>query len=123
MKQYASFEKWLNKYLCLEISVDVKAINFNLYEASISGDDFDVQLIGAPQYDSNDPDWACDAIFTTGEDLYNLKANGWEECIQIIVEYVKRYLAEGKYASKISNLCAITVGFVDGDLEVVMENC
>lgn len=58
-----AFETWLNKYLILDFPPEVKAINFNFYESSGGEDEFDVQLIGAPQYDRDDPDWACNAIF------------------------------------------------------------
>ena len=101
---------------------NVQAVNFNLYDASRGEHDFDMQLIGAPKYDPDDSDWACDAIFTTGEDLCPLKATDWEKCLQVAVGYIRKYICEGRYAYKISNLLAVTVGFVDGDLETVIEN-
>lgn len=121
MQQYKLFENWLNKHLISEISPEVIAMNFNLYEASRGEDAFDIQLIGAPEYNPNNPDWACNVIFSTGEDLCPLKADDWEDCLQIVIEYIKRYLIDGRYTCKIKNLLAITVGFVDGDLEVVLE--
>ena len=121
MNQYETFEVWLNKYLIRGISPDVQAVNFNLYESSGSDEDFDVQLIGALKYDPNNPDWACNAIFSTGEDLCHIKATDWEECLQIIIAYVQRYLSNGKYVEKIANLQAVTVGFVDGDLEIIFQ--
>lgn len=121
MSQYETFEKWLNKYLSLDISPEIQAVNFNLYESSGSEDEFDVQLIGAAQYDHYNPDWACNAIFSTGEDLCPIKANDWEECLQVVIKYVQIYLSNGTYAKKITNLLAVTVGFVDGDLEIVLE--
>lgn len=121
MNQYEFFEAWLNKYLISGISSDVQAMNFNLYESSETDEDFDVQLIGASGYDHDDPDWACNAIFSTGEDLCRIKAIDWEECQQIVIAYVKKYLSTGKYAKNILNLQAVTVGFVDGDLEIIFE--
>ena len=122
MNQYKAFETWLNKYLGLDISPRVHAVNFNLYEASRGETAFDVQLIGAQEYDCNDPDWACHAIFSSGEDLCPIEASDWEECLQLIIDYIHRYLSEGEYAFKLKGLLAVTVGFVDGDLEVIMEN-
>lgn len=121
MSQYETFEEWLNKYLIRGLPSDVQAVNFNLYESSESDEDFDIQLIGAPEYDHDDPDWACNAIFSTGEDLCHIKATDWEECLQIILAYVQKYLSNGKYVESVANLQAITVGFVDGDLEIVFE--
>lgn len=121
MSQYETFEAWLDKYLIKGLSPDVQAVNFNLYESSESDEDFDVQLIGAAEYDHDDPDWACNAIFSTEEDLCRIKATDWEECLQIIISYVQKYLSNGKYVESIANLQAITVGFVDGDLEIVFE--
>ena len=122
MTQYEAFETWLNKYLILDISPEVKAINFNLYESSAGEDEFDVQLIGAPQYDRDNPDWACNAIFSTGEDLCSIKAVDWEDCLQIVIEYIQKYLSFGIYAKKLKDFLAVTVGFVDGDLEIILEN-
>ncbi len=122
MTQYETFEAWLNKYLILDIPPEVKAINFNLYEAADEEDEFDVQLIGAPQYDHDNPDWACTAIFSTGEDLYSIKATDWEDCLKLVMGYIQKYLSYGAYAKKIKSLQAITVGFVDGDLEIILEN-
>ena len=121
MNQYETFEAWLNKYLIRGISPDVQAVNFNLYESSGSDEDFDVQLIGAPKYDRDNPDWACTAIFSTGEDLCHITATDWEDCLQIVIACVRKYLSNGKYVESIANLQAITVGFVDGDLETVIE--
>ena len=75
MTQYETFETWLNKYLILDISPEIKAVNFNLYESSCEEDEFDIQLIGANKYDHDDPDWACAAIFSTGEDLVHHKSS------------------------------------------------
>ena len=122
MKQYKTFELWLDKHLINELLPNVQAVNFNLYEASRGERDFDMQLIGAPKYDPDDSDWACDAIFTTGEDLCPLKATDWEDCLQIAMEYIQKYLSSGTYAKKLKDLLAVTVGFVDGDLEIILEN-
>lgn len=122
MTQYETFETWLNKYLMFELPPEVKAVNFNLYESSGGDDEFDVQLIGAPLYEHDNPDWACNAIFSTGEDLCSIKAVDWENCLQIVMEYIQKYLSFGTYAKKLKNLIAVTVGFVDGDLEIVLKN-
>ncbi len=121
MNQYKTFETWLNKHLGVDIPSKVHAVNFNLYEASSGDNEFDVQLIGAQEYDRNNSDWACHAIFSTGEDLCPIKSNDWEECLELVIKYVHRYLLEGEYALKLQNFLAVTVGFVDGDLEIILE--
>ena len=49
--------------------MEVAAYNFNLYEHHRS---FAIQLIGAIRFDSDDPGWACDEAFSSGEDLFEI---------------------------------------------------
>ena len=119
MNNYYTFENWLNKLFMRDIPHEVKAINFNLYEDDQN--EFDAQCIGSPEYDPDDSDWACNELFTTGEDLCHIKADDWESCLEIVINYVKEYLSSGAYANKLTNMVAVTVGFVDGDLEVVFQ--
>lgn len=115
------FEEWLDKCLGYNLPDNIKGYNFNLYENSEDGV-FDVQLIGAPEYDPDDDDWACEEIFSTKENVFYLSAQDWEECQKICVQLVDTYLKTGKYAEILKKSEAVTVGFVDGELEVVFCN-
>ena len=119
MNEYENFETWLNKQLGGTVPANVIAFNFNLYEKSDT--EFDLQCIGSPEYDPDDSDWACNEIFSSGEDLCPLTAADWEACLEKAVEYLKKYLLSGQYAALLSGAKAVTVGFVDGDLEVVFQ--
>ena len=39
------------------------ALSFNLYQNIETESKFGVELIGAPRFNPNDPDWACDEIW------------------------------------------------------------
>lgn len=117
MNKYREFEIWMDKHFSSDLPVGTKAINFNLYEEEDT--QFDIQCIGSPEYDPEDSDWACNEIFSTGEDLFHLESDSWETCLQMAIDYIKEYMSSGIYSSKLTNMEAVTVGFVDGDLEVV----
>ena len=115
---YEEFEAWLDRFLEKGLPENIVAVNFNLYECD-EETEFDVQLIGSSEYDEDDPDWACSDEFSTGEDVLAVTADGWEKCQSKCAALVRRYLRGGKYAEALNDLAAVTVGFVDGDLEVV----
>ena len=120
---YNLFEKWLNSILVENTFEGVKAFNFNLYEDyDEHGTVFMVQLIGAPSYDSDNSDWACKEIFSTGENLFQIpNCNDWEVCLQIFEEAIKRFITEGKNANVLLESEAVTYGFIDGDLEIAYQ--
>ena len=124
MIDYTAFAAWLDAALGAgPLPEEIVAFNFNLYESSEDAEPplFDVQLIGAPSYDADDPDWACDEIYSTGENLFTLSAEDWEACLADVIGLVEQYLSDGQYADLFHAKQALTVGFVDGDLEVVFE--
>ena len=120
---YKLFEKWLNSILVENTFEGVKAFNFNLYEDYDENNTvFMVQLIGAPSYDSDNSDWACEEIFSTGENLFQIpNCNDWEVCLQIFEEAIKRFITDGKNANVLLKSEAVTYGFVDGDLEIAYQ--
>lgn len=61
-------------------------------------------------------------FFSTGENLCSIKAVDWEDCLRIVMEYIQKYLSFGTYAKKLKDFLAVTVGFVDGNLEIILEN-
>ncbi len=120
---YNSFEKWVNPILADNSFAGVKAFNFNLYE-DYDGDNvvFNVQMIGAPSYDADDSEWACEEIFSTGENLFRIPdCDDWEICLELFGKIVADYLAKGKYADVLMSSEAVAYGFVDGDLEIAYQ--
>jgi hypothetical protein len=119
---YNEFEKWIDVILGGNISNDVIAFNFNLYEAE---DSYHIQLIGAPTFSQEDQDWACYEVFTTGENIFiiNRKIAGqdWEQGLKFSKNMIIKYLEEGKYNYKLKEKQAVGIGFVDGDLEILFR--
>ena len=118
---YNEFEAWLDATLESDLPEDIAAFNFNLYE----DDDnlWSIELIGAPGFDPEDPDWACEEIFTNREDPLSWRAEvDWQEVQETMTQYVEKYLAEGAYASVLKSSEAVGIGFVDGALTIVYVN-
>ena len=115
---YNEFEAWLDAALEAGVPDGIAAYNFNLYE----DDDnlWSIELIGASRFDEEDPDWACDEVFTNREDPLSWSAEtDWEEILETMTQYVEKYLAEGKYADVLKDTEAVGIGFVDGDITIV----
>ncbi len=118
---YNEFEAWLDAALEAGLPDNIAAFNFNLYE---DGDDlWSIELIGASRFDTEDPDWACDEVFTNREDPLSWSAEtDWEEVLETMTQYVEKYLVEGKYADLLKEYEAVGIGFVDGDITIVYVN-
>jgi shikimate kinase len=118
---YNEFEAWLDAALSVDMPDDIVAFNFNLYE---DGDDlWSIELIGASRFDAEDPDWACDQVFTNREEPFEWSAEtDWEEVLETMTVYVEKYLEEGKYADMLKSYDAVGIGFVDGDITIVYVN-
>lgn len=82
---------------------------------------FDVQITGSPTFDPTDQVWACEIAFTSGENLFSiprqLVSDRWEEALNLVREFVRRYLGAGVGASVLR--ASKGVGFVEGDLHLV----
>ena len=115
---YNEFEAWLDAALEAEMPEDIAAFNFNLYE---DGDNlWSIELIGASRFDPEDPDWACEEVFTNREDPLCWSAEtDWENILETMTQYVEKYLVEGKYAALLKESEAVGIGFVDGDITIV----
>ena len=118
---YNEFEAWLDAALEADLPDDIAAFNFNLYE-----DDeylWSIELIGASSFDPEDPDWACDEVFTNREEPLSWSAEtDWENVLETMTQYVEKYLIEGKYATLLKEYEAVGIGFVDGDITIVYVN-
>lgn len=115
-----NFSIWINRHLKKSLSQTIKAMNFNIYECK---DSYDVQLIGASMFDESDDDWACEEVFTTGEDIFKISkikaGENWEDALEYIKIIIKGYILKGKYALVLTKYEAIGMGFVDGDIHIL----
>jgi len=118
---YNEFAYWLDAALEAGMPDGVAAFNFNLYE---DGDDlWSIELIGAPSFDAENPDWACEEVFTNREEPLSWSAEtDWEEVLETMTQYVEKYLEEGQYAELLKDSEAVGIGFVDGDITIVYVN-
>lgn len=119
MINYSEFEQWLNGIIEEKFPVKGNAICFNLYEEE-NDYTWAVQMISAESYDEENDDWACNEVFSTGEDLFvfELEAD-WEDVAEEFCTTVKQYLEKGKNKDQLTQYDAIAAGFVDGDLETI----
>ena len=117
-----AFQSWLDRVLVRKIPKETVAFHFNLYEAE---DAFHVQLIGAEEFSSDDPDWPCAETFSTEEDVFELPHSAvgeeWEQGLEAAKAAVQQYLATGTRAATLRASQGVGVGFVDGDVHVVWE--
>lgn len=124
MEIYDDFSKWLDKHLSEDLPSDIAAVNFNLYEGSEQT--YDVELVGCVTFDESDGDWACDAIFSTEEDLFFVSRTEdiaqWEQGLSFITALLEKYLNEGNYSDKLKNYLAVGIGFVDGDINILYRS-
>jgi hypothetical protein len=117
-----SLMKWLDQVLSQSIPQEVTAFNVNLYE---SADCFQAQLIGAATYDPNNAEWACNDIFTTGENVFELPHTSvgteWAQALRFMQHALCAYVLQHPESTHpFRRVQALTVGFVDGDLEPIL---
>ncbi len=116
------FDKWVNNILSMDMPEEIAAFNFNLYEGE---DSFHIQIIGAPNFDEDDEDWACDEVFSTEENIFivphKVASEDWEEGLKYCTNLVTKYLESGEKASVLKSSKAVGIGFVDGDLEIIYK--
>ena len=105
---------WLTPHL-KALPAEAKALCLNLYESEEEGE-FDAQLVACAAYDREDPDWACEDIFSTGEELFGFSSEDWEAALDLMLETMSEAIADGILPDAIEY---VAVGFVDGDLEEV----
>ena len=105
---------WLTPHL-QALPAEAKALCLNLYESEEEGE-FDAQLVACAAYDREDPDWACENIYSTGEELFGFSSEDWEAALDLMLETMSEAIADGILPDAIEY---VAVGFVDGDLEEV----
>lgn len=119
---YNGFSSWLDNAMSGGIPEESAAAYFCLYEEQ--GEHlWAVQLICTECFDSDDDDWACEGIFTTGEDLFRWDTDmEWEDALNTAEKLVEKYLSEGKYGETLKALHGVGVGFDDGDITISYRN-
>ena len=114
------FDKWLDDVLESDLPPEIVAVNFNLYD---DGDgQWSIEFVGADSFDEEDSDWACDEVFTTRDDPFCWESEAsWEEIQEEAADAIKAYLDEGAHAEQLKQYEAVGVGFVDGELDSIMN--
>src|SRR5262245_13870257 len=117
---FTEFNIWADRVLATQYGQKVVAFNFNLYEHE---SEFAIQLVGTSSFDMSNEDWACDEVFSSGEDLFYLShaivGNQWQSALETAKSLVKNYLDLGKQADVLKRSRGVGVGFVDGNIELV----
>jgi len=114
------FAKWLDGALAGELPGNVRAFNFNLYEGT--GRTWDMELVGAPTFDPNRSQWACDTTFSYPELFFMRHAdigNQWEQGLAQAIDLISIYLRGGRHRDVLRGSLGVGVGFVDGELSIV----
>ena len=115
-----AFNDWADRILS-EHPIEVAAYNFNLYE---HGHAFAIQLIGSTRFDSDDSSWACDELFSSGEDLFEIPhevvGSDWQDGLAAAKQLIMNYARSGKQCAKLTSTQGVGVGFVDGDIDLIL---
>lgn len=117
---YTLVENWLDNILEQSIPTEVVALNFNLYEDD--GNSWSIELVGTESFDLEDGNWGCDEIFDFGTRENPLaweEEKAWNEILDEMIQILKRYLQQGKYAGILKKYQGVGIGFVDGDIEIL----
>ena len=125
---YEEFARWLDGLLeSTDMPPETRAFCFNLYEESDEDHIYAVQLIAAERFDENDPDWACDEVWSSEEDIFTVDTSdendtGWKHAQELITEMAEEYLSSGTYSHILKGSEAVGLGFVDGELEIIYKS-
>lgn len=119
IKNKTDFIEWIDLQLDVEIPDDIIAFNINIYESP-----FNIEIIGSSEYTPDDDDWACNEdwipvkrISQISDELFE---DSWQKAELNIISFTESYLSSNsKNVNKLKLAKALTVGFVDGDLNYV----
>lgn len=115
--------EWINQSLIDGKASAVKAFSFNLYE---TGSNFGIELIGASEFDEDDPDWACEEVFEPEQRRLNIplaySGESWQQCLKQMKSAISGYLQTNEFGAVVLKQAqAVAIGFVDGDLEILAK--
>lgn len=102
------------------IPTEVIAFGFNLYDEG--NGNWSMELIGASEFDTDNEDWLCNEVtdFNTRDNPFQwYKKAKWEEILDDITDFLKRYLRNGIYADILKAKSGIGVSFVDGNIRIL----
>jgi hypothetical protein len=120
-----SFKAWLRQSLDTAVPASVRAFSFNLYESENDDSPFRVDLIGSPDFDLEDGDWACEEVWEATPGLLPIPAafstSSWQTCLANVKALVLRALEDKTIGDILLTREGIAVGFVDGDLDLVWQ--
>jgi len=124
---YEEFSNWLDNLLeNNDMPENTAAFNFNLYEESVEDHIYGVQLIAAERFDSEDPDWPCDEVWSSEEDIFCVDTSdeedtGWKYALELIKEMCEKYLKSGNYKNILLGTNGVGIGFIDGDIDIIYK--
>ena len=81
-----------------------------------------MELVGCSSFDENDADWACDEVFDNRDEPF-----AWEEEADYdhifagVKVMILQYLQDGAEADVLKDSQGVAMGFVDGDLELLLK--
>lgn len=113
---------WIDSILNTDIPDDVKAFCFNLYEEGNGS--WSMELVCVGRFDPEDEDWPCDEVtdFGSRNNSYKWEMEvSWKEALAYAVKELKTYLKSGKYAELLKSKNGVGVGFVDGNIEIIVN--
>lgn len=118
---YESLANWIDLVLCQKIPDSIVAFNFNLYERP--GNEWAIGLIGSDTFTPNEAEWACDEVFSTGDNCFCWREyNTWAEILSQIKRLLFCYLDDGEHSNVLKRGKAVGVGFVDGDIDIIWSH-
>lgn len=103
-------------------STDIIAFNFGLFE---TGNGFTVYLIGSRSFDKEDDDWATEIDFEPKEKYFEIDPNetrglDWNEVREKVKTLLSEFVSSDLFRDSILKQSKhITIGFDDGELEVI----
>jgi len=117
---YNDLSRWLDSVFAEIIPDDVAGIVFNLYQDAEN--QWALEVVGTSSFDDADDNWACDEItdFDTRKKPFSWKdESGWKEVLSETKIGLCKYLEDGQQSEIIKTVQGVSVGFVDGDLEML----
>ena len=110
-----NFEAWVTPHL--KNGKGYIAYNFNLYE--LDEDYFGAELVASTAYDPDDDDWACETVFSSGDELFEYNSANWETALKEFLSLVSAMIEKDGISIFGDKVEFVTAGFIDGALEVV----
>lgn len=120
------FFAWADRHLSQPVPSTTAAFHINLYEGE---DSVHVQIIGTesftPGEDAETDYWPGAETFTTGEDVFEIPfavaGSDWREWLNVSMDMVNSYIANGAQSSVLRSSSGVGIGFVDGGMYVLWQ--